>query len=43
MFCMVSQDDPVNEEIPNSTLANLRVSGTDGLMSPLKDAKENLL
>ena len=26
MFCMVCQDDPVNEEIPNSTLANLRVS-----------------
>ena len=35
---------PVNEEIPNSTYANFKgFPGTDGLMSPPKDAKENLL
>ena len=37
-------DDPVNEEIPNSTWANFKgFPGTDGLTSPPKDAKENLL
>ena len=45
LFVMVllwfTWDDPVNEEIPNSTWANF--PGTDGLTSPPKDAKENLL
>ena len=39
-----SWDDPVNEEIPNSTQANFKgFPGTDDLTSPPKDAKENLL
>ena len=43
-YVLGTWDDPVNEEIPNSTQANLkRFPGTDGLTSPLKDTKKNLL
>ena len=43
-YVLGTWDDPVNEEIPNSTQANFKgLPGTDGLTSPLKDTKENLL
>ena len=37
-------NDPANEETPNSTQANFKgFPRTDGLMSPPKDTKVNLL
>ena len=44
LWLWTTWDDPVNEEIPNSTYANFKgFPGTNGLTSPPKDAKENLL
>ena len=44
LWLWITWDDPVNKEIPNSTYANFKgFPRTNGLTSPPKDAKENLL
>ena len=44
IYLWFTWNDPVNKEISNSMWANLKgFPGTNDLMPPLKDAKENLL